>query len=82
MDPLRLGRIIWAVSPGRRGDGKVRPMIVASPWREIQASGEVAVVVCSTSVSDPTPPDEIALPHDPGGKVVTRLQVPTVAVCN
>src|SRR5262249_38247854 len=82
MVPLSPGRIIWAVYPGDRGDGKTRPMIVTTRRADILRTGQVFAVVCSTDVQEPIGPDEVALPFDPEGHSVTRLRKETMAVCN
>lgn len=81
--PLGPGRIVWAVYPGDRGDGKMRPMIVASRRTDIMRTGQFLAVVCSTSFHEPLVEGvEVRLPSDPEGKCCTRLKEDTVAVCD
>ena len=82
MDPLGPGRIFWAVFPGNRGDGKQRPMVVLSRRTDINRTGQVFAVVCSTKFHDPPAPAEVTLPSRPDGMTATRLREPTVAVCD
>lgn len=53
MAPLSPGRIVWAVYPGNRGDGKTRPMIVVSRRTDILRTGQGVAVVCSTDFAAP-----------------------------
>jgi mRNA-degrading endonuclease toxin of MazEF toxin-antitoxin module len=76
------GRIFWAVYPGDRGDGKNRPMIVATRWIDILRTGNVVAVVCSTDFTEPIMPIEVRLPFAPDGRCVTGLRRDTVAVCD
>jgi mRNA-degrading endonuclease toxin of MazEF toxin-antitoxin module len=82
MAPLGPGRIVWAVYPGDRGDGKRRPMIVASRRQDIVRTGQVFAVVCSTQFGEPPGPNEVLLPSDAERPCVTQLRQPTVAVCD
>lgn len=82
MDPLGPGRIFWTVYPGDRGEGKSRPMIVATRRVDILRTGSLFAVVCSTSFGDPLEPTEVRLPSDPDGRCITRLRQDTVAVCD
>ncbi len=80
--PLRPGIIVWAVYPGGRGDGKVRPMIVATGRRDLLRNRRFTAVVCSTDFDHPVRGDEVLLPFKLDGRCETELRQPTVAVCN
>ena len=80
--PLRPGSIVWAVYPGDRGDGKKRPMIVATSRRDILREGRFTAVVCSTLFSEPIQPNEVLLPFAADRWCASELQEPTVAVCD
>ncbi len=82
IDPLLPGRIFWSVYPGDRGDGKKRPMIVATRRVDLMRTGQVVVVVCSTAFAEPLLPEEVRLPFEPDGRCVTKLRQDTVAVCD
>ena len=82
MAPLGPGRIFWAVYPGDRGDGKKRPMIVATRRVDIATTGMVFAVVCSTQFGEPLGPEEVRLPSEPNGRCVTGFREDTVAVCD
>ena len=82
MVPLGPGRIFWAIDLGRRGDGKTRPMIVATRRVDIIRSGLVFAVVCSTDFAEPLLPEEVRLPFEAEGRCVTKLRKDTVAVCD
>lgn len=83
MAPLGPGRIFWAIFPGDRGDGKLRPMITASKRTEILRSGTLFAVVCSTDFDEDAPlSEEVPLPYDPDGNSITRLKRPTAAICD
>lgn len=82
MSPISFGRIVWAVFPEARGEGKIRPMVVLSRPAESIKMGRVFVVACSTDVPDPLGPNEVALPFGLRGRAGTGLRVPTVAVCD
>ena len=76
------GRIVWAVYPSDRGDGKLRPMVVVNATKEIVRTGRVAVVVCSTEFARPLTTVEVELPSHPEGRCVSKLTRETVAVCD
>jgi len=80
--PLRPGIIVWAVYPGDRGDGKRRPMIVATGRKDLLKNQRFTAVVCSTDFVDPVRADEVLLPSNRDGLCETELRQPTVAVCN
>lgn len=80
--PLGPGRIFWAVYPGNRGGGKLRPMIVASRRLDLHRTGQVNAVVCSTHFQEPLQPIEIRLPYQADGLGVTGLREDTIAVCD
>jgi hypothetical protein len=82
MSALGPGRIFWAVYPGDRGEGKKRPMIVATRRVDILWTGTLIAVVCSTDFSEPLVPNEVRLPSHPEGRCVTQLRQDTVAVCD
>jgi hypothetical protein len=83
MKPLGPGRIFWAVCPDSRGEGKKRPMIVATRRTELIRTGKLIAVVCSTDFDYNTlAPDEVELPSDAAGKCSTELKKRTVAVCD
>ena len=82
MIPLGVGRVIWAVYPGKRGEGKRRPMVVLTSRNDIVRTGRAFVVICSTSFDLPIKPDEVLLPSQVDARCVTKLPSPTVAVCN
>jgi hypothetical protein len=82
MSALGPGRIFWAVDPGKRGEGKKRPMITVSRRVDINRTGKLIAVVCSTEFAEPLEPTEVLLPSDPEGRCVTRLARATVAVCD
>ncbi len=82
MEPLHPGRIIWHVAPGDRGSGKTRPMVVTTRRIDIVRGKPIVAVVCSTHFREPPEPNEILIPSDPEGAVVTRLREKTVAVCD
>lgn len=79
--PLRPGIIIWAVYPGNRGDGKTRPMIVATSRRDLLREGRFTAVVCSTQFEEPIRDDEVLLPFDAERQCESELRQPTVAIC-
>ena len=80
--PIGPGRIVWAVAPSGRGEGKKRPLIIATRRVDILRGTEIAAIGCSTEFSEPLTPTEIRLPHDPEGRGVTGLKQDTVAVCD
>jgi mRNA-degrading endonuclease toxin of MazEF toxin-antitoxin module len=82
MSALGPGRIFWAVYPGERGDGKKRPMITVSRRVDINRTGRVIAVVCSTDFAEPLGPSEVLLPSDPDRRCTTQLARETVAVCD
>lgn len=82
MSPISPGRIVWAVAPSGRGQGKTRPFIVATRRVDYLRGSRVVAVGCSTDFVEPLTPTEIALPFHPEGRVVTGLRQPTVAVCD
>ncbi len=82
MDALRPGRIFWGVFPGRRGDGKTRPMLVMTRRTDLIRTGRVFAIVCSTDFTEPLLPIEVILPSQEDGLICTRLKRPTVAVCD
>jgi mRNA-degrading endonuclease toxin of MazEF toxin-antitoxin module len=82
MSAIGPGRIFWAVYPGERGEGKKRPMITASRRVDINRTGKLIAVVCSTDFTEPLEPTEVLLPSDPEGRCVTQLARETVAVCD
>jgi PemK-like, MazF-like toxin of type II toxin-antitoxin system len=82
MSALGPGRIFWAVYPGDRGDGKKRPMVVATRRVDILRTGRLIAVVCSTDFEEPLEPIEVLLPYHHEGRCVTGLQKATVAVCD
>ena len=82
MPPISPGRIVWAVAPSGRGEGKKRPLIIATRRVDILKGSPIVAVGCSTEFAEPLSPMEIRLPSDPEGKGVTGLKVDTVAVCD
>ena len=82
LPPLYQGRIIVAVAPTGRGQAKDRPMVITTHRRDIEVSGEFAVVVLSTKFTFPLGPDEILIPIDGATERSTKLRRPCVAVCD
>ena len=82
MHPINPGRIVWAVAPSGRGEGKTRPLIIATRRVDILKGSPIAASGCSTSFAEPLGPTEILLPSDPAGRGVTSLRSPTIAVCD
>jgi mRNA-degrading endonuclease toxin of MazEF toxin-antitoxin module len=82
MDALGPGRIFWAIYPGGRGDGKKRPMVVATRRTDILRTGRLVAVVCSTDFEEPLESIEVRLPSHPEGRCATHLKYDTVAVCD
>lgn len=82
MQPISPGRIVWAVAPSGRGEGKRRPLIIATRRVDFLKGSRIAAIGCSTDFVEPLTPTEIRLPSDPEGKVVTGLRQDTVAVCD
>ncbi len=82
MGVIGLGRIFWAVYPGSRGGGKLRPMIAVSSDADIRQNKATVAVVCSTDFDKPLEPFEVQLPFSPDGRCRTKLRKPTVAVCD
>jgi hypothetical protein len=80
--PIGPGRIVWAVAPSGRGEGKKRPLIIATRRVDILKGSAIAAVGCSTEFGEPLEPVEIRLPFDPEGKGITGLRQDTVAVCD
>jgi hypothetical protein len=78
--PISPGRIVWAVAPSGRGQGKRRPPIIATRRVDILKSSRIVAIGCSTEFQEPLMPKEIRLPYDPEGRVVTGLREDTVAV--
>jgi hypothetical protein len=76
------GRIAWGVAPGDRGEGKTRPMIIATRRTDIVRGLPIQAVVCSTQFADPPRVHEILLPWDQDGKCPSRLRSAAVAVCD
>lgn len=73
---------MWAVAPSGRGEGKKRPLIIATRREDILKGSNMAAIGCSTEFGEPLAPAEIRLPFDPEGKNVTGLREATVAVCD
>ena len=82
MPPLGIGRIVWTVYPGNRGDGKRRPMVILTNRMDVARTGRAFVVICSTSFEEPIKANEVLLPSKADGKCGTGLTEPTVAVCD
>lgn len=83
MLPITPGQIVWAVPPGDRGDGKVRPCIIATDWGEICRGSLIRAVVCSSQFDyRQLKPTEVLLPADREGRTLTKFTTPTVAVCD
>jgi hypothetical protein len=82
VQPINPSRIVWAVAPSGRGEGKTRPLIIATRRVDILKGSKIAAIGCSTDFTEPLTPTEIRLPYDPEGKVVTGLREDTVAVCD
>lgn len=82
MQPISPGRIIWAVAPSGRGEGKKRPLIIATRRIDILKGMPITAIGCSTDFLEPLGPTEIRLPHHPQGRTVTGLKQDTVAVCD
>src|SRR5271154_262569 len=80
--PISPGRIVWAVAPSGRGEGKKRPLIIATRRVDILKGSKIAAIGCSTEFDEPLPPSGVLLPYDPEGKVVTGLRQATVAICD
>ena len=79
---LETARIIGAVAPPERGEGKRRPMVVTSTWPEIRESKLVAVICCSTNFYKPPREIEVPLGFKSDGRCVTKLREPTAAICD
>lgn len=78
------GAIIQAVAPGKRGEGKVRPLVVisdAARGEEDKDATLVAVAISSTTLASPSS-TLVDLPWHPEGMVSTRLRRTSVAVCD
>ncbi|HWE39226.1 MAG TPA: hypothetical protein VG406_21940 [Isosphaeraceae bacterium] len=82
MSAISPGRIVWAVAPSGRGEGKTRPLIIATRRVDYLKGSRVAAIGCSTDFVEPLTPTEILLPFHPEGRIVTGLRHPTVAVCD
>jgi hypothetical protein len=70
--------------PDRNGKNDYdRPVVILTPDDEISAAKELFGMVCSTTsaMRNPRPHYYIELPHQPQGKVRTKLTKPTVAIC-
>lgn len=84
MSDLCQGRIVWIELADKRGFNKYpRPVIILTPTAEISSEDTLVCVVASHSASQksPRPDSYVEVPHQPEGKVRTRLRKPTVAVC-
>ena len=80
---LQQGSIIWAEVPDSRGvNPKIRPLVVITATKDINAVSPVAAVAISTRISSPQPPTEITLPWHPNKHPTTGLYEPCVAVCS
>ncbi|MEO6810907.1 MAG: hypothetical protein ABI353_17485 [Isosphaeraceae bacterium] len=82
MGLIHPGRIVWAVAPSGRGEGKRRPFIIATRRTDIQRSEPIITIGCSTRFVEPLLPKEIRIPFDPEGKGLTGLRTECVAVCD
>jgi mRNA-degrading endonuclease toxin of MazEF toxin-antitoxin module len=82
MSALGPGRIFWAVYPGERGEGKQRPMITVSRRVDINRTGKLIAVICSTEFTEPLGSNEVLLPSDPERRCVRQPAKETVAVCD
>jgi hypothetical protein len=82
VQPISPGRIVWAAAPSGRGEGKKRPLIIATRRVDILKGSKIAAIGCSTEFREPLTPTEVRLPSHPEGKVVTGLRQDTVAVCD
>ena len=82
MAALGPGRIFWAVYPGQRGGGKLRPMVIVTSLKDILSTKQLLAVVCTTVFASPPPENEVVLPHREDGMGITALKQPTVAVCD
>jgi len=83
MPAIVQGRVVWALltSP----DGKTtkrRPAVVLTSTEEIKDDEPFAVVVGSTRIDDPLPPNKVMLPWNREGTTKSRLRKPTVVVCD
>ena len=57
-------------------------MVVVSTFKESLATGLVVVVCCSTDFTEPLGPMEVPLGSTGDGRGTTKLDRPTVAVCD
>ena len=82
MQGISPGRIVWSVAPSGRGEGKKRPLIIATRRVDFLKGSKIAAIGCSTDFIEPLTATEIRLPFDSDGKTVTGLRQATVAVCD
>ena len=69
-------------APSGRGEGKKRPLIIATRRVDILKGSKIVAIGCSTEFDEPLAPSEVRLPYDPEGNTVTGLREATVAVCD
>jgi mRNA-degrading endonuclease toxin of MazEF toxin-antitoxin module len=77
------GRIVWAnlTSPDGKTT-KVLPAVIITPKSELKDGGAFVVVAATSSITKPLPDDHVMLPWHREGKVRTRLNRATAAVCS
>lgn len=83
MPDLCRGRIVRVEVLDPQGrNPKCRPAVIITPTKAIRADGDVVLVAITGSVNAAPPEMQVALPWHPQGQTGTRLNKPSVAVCN
>ena len=54
---------MWAVAPSGRGEGKKRPLIIATRRVDILKGSKIAAIGCSTEFREPLTPSEVTGLH-------------------
>lgn len=82
MPTLCRGRIVRVEVLDPQGQNpKCRPAVILTPTAEIRPDGSVALVAITSSVNAAPAEVQVALPWHRQGRVGTKLNKPSVAVC-
>ncbi len=83
MVPLRMGRIVWAVVPDKRGQNpKRRPIVLLTPPDRVPAGQPLIGIAITTRLEEPLPDDYVLLPWNRQKQGSSRLPERCAAVCD